>query len=274
MLESPFGPGETVNHSGPATLESSYSPGETVNHSGPATLKSSYSPGEAVNHSGLAILQPLGPTDSTMRMVEPPGLSAEVYARLVSPGVSCEESCTGDFLLQVLNDAAPPRLVRKLDLSALPKQAIGMAAGGGAGDVIFRGEFTLPGVARPEAIAPLPGEPTFVVQEAWRGLPDVTAPPLALYTTVGIFDGYLIAHLLDSPWGRPIESVSVAGMAPAWVDPAWITTRVMDHGAIVAGRFDGWTLDAAQVFLRLPDVVGPCPIEDWAVHCAADEVAT
>jgi hypothetical protein len=24
----------------------------------------------------------------------------------------------------------------------------------------------------------------------------------------------------------------------------------------------------------LPDVVGPCPIEDWAVHCAADEIPT
>jgi hypothetical protein len=80
--------------------------------------------------------------------------------------------------------------------------------------------------------------------------------------------------VLDGPWGRPIKSVSTAGPLPAWVDAAWLTTRIMDHGAIVAGRFDGWTLDAAQVYLRLPDVVGPCAFERFAVHCDGEQVAT
>ena len=209
-----------------------------------------------------------------LELVEPPQVTADVYVRLVSPGVSCEESCTGDFWLQELNLEALPRYVHKLDFSALPKLALGMVSGGGDGQVIFRGEFAPSGTS-PAPVAP-PGKvpSTFFVLEAWRGLPDVSAPPLDPYATVETFEGQLVAHLLDGPWGRPIKSVSTTGSLPAWVDAAWLTTRIMDHGAIVAGRFDGWTLDAAQVYLRLPDVVGPCAMERFAVHCDIGQVAT
>jgi hypothetical protein len=208
-----------------------------------------------------------------LELVEPPQVKADVYVRLVSPGISCEESCTGDFWLQELNRVALPRYVHKLDFSALSKQALGMVGGGGNGEVVFRGEFS-PAEATAPIAPPAKIATTFFVNEAWRGLPDVTAPPLDPYVTVETFEGQLVAHLLDGPWGRPIKSVSTAGPLPAWVDEAWLQTRIMDHGAIVAGRFDGWTLDAAQVYLRLPDVVGPCPFERFAVHCDGDEVAT
>ena len=52
--------------------------------------------------------------------------------------------------------------------------AIQMAAGAGAGELVFRGEFS-------------PG--SFFVHEAWRGLPGVAAPPLAVYSAVETFDG-------------------------------------------------------------------------------------
>jgi hypothetical protein len=74
----------------------------------------------------------------------------------------------------------------------------------------------------------------------------------------------LVAHVLDSAWSRVIGSVSLTGLPPS-VDSAWLSGRVQGGGAIVAGRFDGWTLQAAQVFLRLPDVVGPCP--DFVYWC-------
>ncbi len=208
-----------------------------------------------------------------LELVEPPQVGGDVYVRLVSPGVSCEETCTGDFWVQELNRVALPRYVRKLDFSALSKQALGMIGGGGDGEVIFRGEFGPTELVSAPIAPPEKVPSTFFVNEAWRGLPDVTAPLLDPYVTVETFEGQLVAHLLDGPWGRPIKSVSTAGSLPAWVDAAWLTTRIMDHGAIVAGRFDGWTLDAAQVYLRLPDVVGPCMMELFAVHCG-DEVAT
>jgi hypothetical protein len=205
-----------------------------------------------------------------LELVQPPEVKGDVYVALVSSGESCEESCPGDFWVRELNGTGPARYVRNLDLSALPQRAIAMAAGSGAGELLFRGEFGSIEEDSPGALA----ASVFYVHEAWRGLPGVTSPPLDVDTVVETSDGQLVAHILDGPWGQPIKSVSIDGISVPWVDPAWLDTRIMDHGAIVAGRFDGWTLDAAQVYLRLPDVVGPCAVERFAVHCDAEQVAT
>jgi hypothetical protein len=194
-----------------------------------------------------------------LELVGPPVPQSEVYVTLESSDVACEQSCIGTFWLQELNGQSPPRNVRMLDLSGLAPGAIQMAAGAGAGELVFRGEFS-------------PG--SFFVHEAWRGLPGVAAPPLAVYSAVETFDGQLVAQLLGGPWGHPIKDVSVDGLARSWVDPDWISGRVMAHGAIVAGTFNGWTLDAAQVFVELPLVVGPCVRLRLPPPCDEDEVMT
>lgn len=248
------------------------SPWATLSKSASPPMGEPVSPAATLHRPAAPLGEPVDPA-ATMRVAIPE--SPDVYVTLVSPGVSCEESCTGDFWVRELNREALPVFVRKLDFSAISKQAIGMATGAGAGDILFRGVFGPTEISRAPIAPPTAAVPTFYVHEAWRGLPDVTAPSLELYTDVVTVDGHLVAHMLNSPWGRPIEAVSVTDVTPAWVDGAWITTRVMYHDAIIASRFDGGTLVAGQVFLRLPDVIGPCPLLRWMVPaCEGGQVET
>jgi len=185
-----------------------------------------------------------------------------VFVVLESPN-TCEESCAGGFWVRQLNREAFPRYVSKLDFSKLSRAAIAQAAGAGVGELLFRGTF--------ERFEERVGADAFVVLGAWRGMPDVNPAPLDPYVTVETIDERLVAHLLNLWWERPIETVSVTGFAPPLVDTSWLSARVLSGGAIVAGRFDEASLDAAQVFVRLPDVVGPCPLFQY--YCG-ERVAT
>jgi hypothetical protein len=40
---------------------------------------------------------------------------------------------------------------------------------------------------------------------------------------------------------------------------------VLEHSGLVAGGFNGSTLDAEQIFVRLPDYPGPCPF--FLIRC-------
>jgi hypothetical protein len=72
----------------------------------------------------------------------------------------------------------------------------------------------------------------------------------------------------------------VASAAVGFVDQAWLTNRVENGGALVAAslqsgqKFPGGTekvLDASQVFLRLPESSGPCPMIA-APNCGGSKV--
>jgi hypothetical protein len=80
-------------------------------------------------------------------------------------------------------------------------------------------------------------------------------------------------HWLNFTEAETVQTVSVAQAAAAWVDAAWLRDRVLAHGAIVAGDISGDTLDARQVFLRVPDAVGPCATVT-APACAEGMVPT
>jgi hypothetical protein len=179
-----------------------------------------------------------------------------VFVALESP-YTCEESCNGGFWVHELNRGTAPRWVSRLDISELGRSAALQATGAAPGELLMRGTFT--------GSEWRVGPDTFHATEAWRGLPDVVAPPLDPYVTVATVDGIIIAHVLDSPWHRAIASVSIASITAPFVDDAWVSSHVVTGGAIVAGRFDGWTLDVAQVYFRLPDEVGPCP--EFGYYC-------
>src|SRR6202035_267505 len=84
-------------------------------------------------------------------------------------------------------------------------------------------------------------------------------------------DGGLLVHPVNGEGAHPLDAVSVAGVTARLVDAAWLTARVVSRGALVAGHLAGEALDADQVYLRLPDVVGPCSLR--LLHCG-DDVAT
>ncbi len=76
--------------------------------------------------------------------------------------------------------------------------------------------------------------------------------------------------------------MDVSGAARPGVDRTWLAGRVLRHGAIVAGAIaDGrrftagpeLVLRATQVFLRMPDSIGPCPRTLERV-CASGQIAT
>jgi hypothetical protein len=189
----------------------------------------------------------------------PPALEG-TFVALERCNVQIGVSCTGYWVREV--NTTVERLVA-LDVSQLGDDATQQADGGG-NTLVFRGQLG--------PIEERTDMPTFVVLEAWRGLPDVaTAPGLTVAVVEGRDDA-LWAMPVNGTAGLPIEAVSVSGVGPWLVDPAWLTSRVLAHGALVAGELQGATLHASQVFVHLPDAPGPC--EDVRLDCGNGEAPT
>jgi hypothetical protein len=178
------------------------------------------------------------------------------YVVLESPAPSCEaNACGGGFWVRQLEDGAAPQFVASLDISAVARGAIAQMVGVSAGEVLLLGQFA-PDEGRKE-------ESSFVVLGAWRGMPGVAPPAVDQYATIGATGSGLVAYGLDGQWRRSIEAVSLTDLGPTLVDTSWLTGRVVGGGAIVAGQLQGTTFDAAQIFVRLPDLVGPCPLFEY-----------
>jgi hypothetical protein len=152
------------------------------------------------------------------------------------------------------------------------------------GDMILRGVL---GVAEPR----FETRP-FVVREAFRGMPGHAPRTGDRFFTVEERKRPImclvapcnneIAVELNTRVRRDFTRFSVNGAASRWVDREWLASRVDDHGALVAGvfvpgeKFPGGyekVLAAHQIYVRLPDVMGPCPSTPVAM-CPTHEVAT
>ncbi len=177
---------------------------------------------------------------------------------------SCGQSCEGGFWVHELGSEADARWVGELDISQLPQTAMQQASGAAPGQLLLQGFFTT------SVLPDVP--PTFHATDAWRGLPSVAAPAGDPFVRVFSVDGVLVARVLDSRERRVIGAVSLGSLDAKYIDSAWLSSRVVTGGAVVAGQFDGWTLNVAQVFMHLPDLVGVCP--QFGYDCGPDAVAT
>jgi hypothetical protein len=133
----------------------------------------------------------------------------------------------------------------------------------------------------------------FVVTNAWRGMPGVkftegangdtfyreqpaniqcfAAPCASLKATKLHTSGQILHHDLD------VAPASLTG-----VDQDWVTFKVTDRDALVAGRFvDGATVNgtrekvlrASQVFVKLPERINPCG-RPYITQCEEGQVNT
>lgn len=185
------------------------------------------------------------------------------------------ESCVGSgcsigYLVREVNRGEGAFLVSRLDVSRLSSDAVNQATGGGD-ELLFRGQL-----GKPEG--PL-GLRTFAALEAWRGLPGVSPFLTDRYFAVQTSGQGSVARALNDWTVRPVDTVTIPG-APRLVDTQWLTSRVLEHGALVAGRLDGATLEATQVFLALPGSAGVCtldrvvPVASTERQSCGDETAT
>lgn len=116
-----------------------------------------------------------------------------------------------------------------------------------------------------------------IVSEGFRGLPNVTArgtfyqvtvndPPIMCITApCNNENAFRLNHESSV---LSFTRISLSGIPASLVDGPWLMNRIEAHKAIVVGSFvDGdalpggpeKVLEATQVFVKLPDVQGPCP---------------
>jgi hypothetical protein len=131
----------------------------------------------------------------------------------------------------------------------------------------------------------------FIVLEAWRGMPGVVAAAGETIYRVTALDIQCFAapcsiaslKKVNYALTRNVDGLSVerAALSPL-VDQAWMTARVLRHDALIAAKIiDGQQMaggkeklaDASQVFIRIPNSNGPCPMMRLAM-CPQGQVHT
>jgi hypothetical protein len=184
----------------------------------------------------------------------------------------CVSPLCGGYFVRDVNRELAERYVSGLEFDAsMPADAIDDVRSAPASELVLRGHLGRPDTrfrTRP-----------FVVLDAFRGMPGVTPhegaafylvharkPPNECFVAPCPNE---IASLLNTSTQAEFDRVSVDRAALLWVDKGWLAARVEGRGAVAAGtleqgaHFPGGfeeVLEASQVFVRLPDRTGPCPL--------------
>ncbi len=179
--------------------------------------------------------------------------------------------CGGWFVQDVNRKHPREEYVADLDLSGsgLSKNDIERVRGAARSELVLKGKLT--------EVNPKTGFRNFKVTEAYRGMPGVevaagdtfyraeTMEPQRLCFTAPCNNE--VATKLNSRQETEFTGYTLERASRAHVDQAWLINRVQFHGAIVAGSLRPGALlsggfetilDASQVFIRLPEGVGPC----------------
>lgn len=176
--------------------------------------------------------------------------------------------CGGWFVQDVNRATVREEYVAELDFSAsnLPEEQRGLVSGARDFEVVAYGKLgTLSN-----------GYKKFIVSTAWRGMPNVKVEAGDTFFRVEAARVQCITAPCPSLRATKLHSTTktlhhdldVTRAAMPGVDQSWLTFRVTDRDALVAGRFrDGAkvgagvekVLDASQVFVKLPDMTQSCP---------------
>ena len=199
----------------------------------------------------------------------------EVWVTLQRDLASCSTAPRCGWTAHAVNEHDPGTHVDGIDLTRA-----GIAAGTPEAGVLDApdGEVVIHGTRSPEGI--------FVATEVWRGLPGNAWSPGDVFVQVdrsgatacgGGPCGHESTRELNVGVDIAVPTVDFARSTDPGVDRAWIEDRVYQRGAVIAGRFimneqaRGISrLDASEVFVPLPDRVGPC--SESAVSCGPGTV--
>jgi hypothetical protein len=199
--------------------------------------------------------------------------TSRTYVALRRDLRKCAAPACGGYLVHDVNRVFfSEKYVSDLDFSAsgLDAATIDLVKNAPANEIVLYGKLG-------------PKEPVhhtrmFVVSDAYRGMPGKS--PIegdTFYKTehrVPAIECFVapcdneIAKKLNSTTKYAFTGLSVDDALPPWGDTTWLGGRALDHGAIVAGSFVDGALEpggyesilaASQVFIHLPESVGPCP---------------
>jgi hypothetical protein len=207
--------------------------------------------------------------------------TARTYVTFTRDFRKCMAPMCGGYFVSDVNRVNPSRTyVSDLDFSAsgLDEATIAKALEGDA--TILRGKL---GKAEAQFHTR-----KFVVSDAWRGMPGVTAAATDSIYKVEASNIFCIrapcaslkATRLNASGLNLFDGTDVAPAALSFVDQKWLTNRVTDHQALVAGKAVNGTLvsgtyerilSASQVFVKLPEAPGPCPLAKMP-PCATGKV--
>jgi hypothetical protein len=182
----------------------------------------------------------------------------------------CVSPLCGGYWTRELNHDEDELYVSSIDLSSAGLDDAAVADARSVDALVLRGRL-----APPE---PRFRTRAFIASEVWRGLPGISAGQFEDFYTVAPRTPPIeclvapcpneIATLVDTCTRYAVDGVDVAPAARPFVDRTWLASRVTGHQAVVTAswvegdHFPGGyarLLRTSQVYVRLPDRVGPCP---------------
>jgi hypothetical protein len=174
-----------------------------------------------------------------------------------APYVLLEESAAG-YTLTTLGSGATSHAAA-LDLTAVGAEAAAMVS-----------SLALPGTIAARGTMREGG--TFVVGDLYRALPNTNVTPQAtVYLAHAGAHGADTASVVNMGKTRAFHALDLTGAADRFVDRTWLSARVLDGDALVAGSIASGVLHASAVLVHVPeDVTCDAPVEP----CAAGTVPT
>jgi hypothetical protein len=198
--------------------------------------------------------------------------SSRSYVTLRADARKCAAPLCGGYFIHDVNRSTAERYVSALDLTAanLSPELEDSILAAPADELVLRGKLG--------AIESAHGTRPFLVSEVYRGMPGMAPADTAVFFATKTHSPAIqcitapcnneIATKLNSTTTTSFTSYDTKAALPNGGDAAWLTDRMETHGAITAGTIvkgvkqpGGYeqVLAATQVYVRLPDGLGPCP---------------
>jgi hypothetical protein len=195
--------------------------------------------------------------------------ASRTYVTFTRDFRKCASPMCGGWYVTDVNRVNPkPHYVSALDFSTsgLDSDTIAKAQEGEPGNVVLRGKLSKVGAF-----------PPFIVTDAFRGMPGVTATVGQPFFKIESININCIkapcptmkATRLNAGGSTMFDQLDVSAASLTRVDQNWLANRAAEHNAIVTGKFINGAfisgsyekvLAGSQVFVKLPEQPGPCPL--------------